>query len=159
MATAKKGDTVKVHYTGKLDTGVPFDSSIGAEPIEFEIGSGRLIPGFEEAVVGMSPGESKTVKIPPEKAYGRYMEDRVINVDRKDLPEDVKPEIGMVLEVCSPSGQVVPVQITDMDDKIVTLDANHPLSEQTLTFEIQLLEIVKDGKEEQKRTVPETQEP
>lgn len=148
MATAKKGDTVKVHYTGKLDTGVPFDSSIGAEPLEFELGSGKLIPGFEEAVIGMSPGESKTVKIPPEKAYGRYREDRVIDVDKKDLPEDIKPEIGMTLEVCAPSGQVIPVQITDMDENKVTLDANHPLSEQTLTFDIQLLEIVDEGQKQ-----------
>lgn len=148
MATAKKGDTVKVHYTGKLDTGVPFDSSIGAEPLEFELGSGKLILGFEEAVIGMSPGESKTVKIPPEKAYGRYREDRVIDVDKKDLPEDIKPEIGMTLEVCAPSGQVIPVQITDMDENKVTLDANHPLSEQTLTFDIQLLEIVDEGQKQ-----------
>lgn len=159
MATAKKGDTVKVHYTGKLDTGVPFDSSIGAEPLEFELGSGKLIPGFEEAVIGMSPGESKTVKIPPEKAYGRYREDRVIDVDKKDLPEDIKPEIGMTLEVCAPSGQVIPVQITDMDENKVTLDANHPLSEQTLTFEIQLLEIVDEGqKQGRKEEVQEKKE-
>lgn len=150
MATAKKGDTVKVHYTGKLDTGVPFDTSQGAEPLEFTIGSGKLIPGFEEAVIDMSPGESKTVKLPPEKAYGRYKEERVITVDKKDLPDDVKPELGMSLEVCAPSGQIIPVMITDMDENTVTLDANHPLSEQTLTFDIQLLEIVKEaGKESQ----------
>jgi len=147
MATAKKGDTVKVHYTGKLDTGVPFDTSEGDEPLEFEIGSGLVIPGFEEAVIGMSPGESKTVKLPPEKAYGKYREDRVITVNKKDLPEDVKPELGMTLEVCTPSGQMIPVMITDMDESTVTLDANHPLSEQTLTFDIQLLEIVKEGEE------------
>ncbi|MFB3766088.1 MAG: peptidylprolyl isomerase [Methanotrichaceae archaeon] len=147
MATAKKGDTVKVHYTGKLDTGVPFDTSRGSEPLEFVIGSGTLIPGFEEAVIGMSPGESKTVKLPPEKAYGRYREDKVITVAKKDLPEDVKPELGMNLEVCAPSGQMVPVMITDMDENTVTLDANHPLSEQILMFDIQLLEIVKEGEE------------
>ena len=146
MAIAKLGDTVRVHYTGKLDNGVPFDSSAGADPLEFELGSGRLIPGFEEAVVGMSPGESKTVKIPPEKAYGKYREDRVFNVDKKDLPEEVVPQEGMVLEVCVPNGTVVPVQITEIAGSTVTLDANHPLSEQTLTFEIDLVEIVK-GKE------------
>ena len=145
MATAKKEDTVKVHYTGKLDTGVPFDTSRGAEPLEFVIGSGKLIPGFEEAVIGMSPGESKTVKLPPEKAYGKYREDRVITIDKKDLPEDIKPELGMNLEVCAPNGQMVPVMISDMDENTVTLDANHPLSEQTLTFDIELLEIVKEG--------------
>ncbi len=83
MAQAKMGDTVRVHYSGKLDTGVLFDSSEGCEPLEFELGSGRLIQGFEEAVIGMSPGESKTVQIPPEKGYGRYKEDRVIKVDKE----------------------------------------------------------------------------
>ncbi len=147
MAAAKKGDTVKVHYTGKLDTGVPFDTSRGAEPLEFVIGSGKLIPGFEEAVIGMSQGESKTVKLPPEKAYGKYREDRVITIDKKDLPGDIKPELGMNLEVCAPNGQMIPVLISDMDENTVTLDANHPLSEQTLTFDIELLEIVKKGEE------------
>lgn len=145
MAAAKKGDTVKVHYTGKLDTGVPFDTSIGSEPLEFVIGSGKLIPGFEEAVIGMTPGESKTVKLPPEKAYGRHREDKVITVNKKDLPENVKPELGMDLEICAPSGQAIPVIVTDMDENTVTLDANHPLSEQTLTFDIQLQEIVKEA--------------
>jgi peptidylprolyl isomerase len=148
MATAKSGDTVKVHYTGKLDTGVPFDSSIGEEPLVFKIGSGKLIPGFEEAVVGMSPGESKSVTIPPDRAYGRYRKDKVIEVDRKDLPEDIEPQIGMSLEVCSPSGQVISVQISDIVGDKVTLDANHPLVEQTLTFDIQLLEIVSEGAEQ-----------
>lgn len=148
MAKAKMGDTVKVHYTGKLENGVPFDSSMGGEPLEMELGSQRFIPGFEEAIVGMSPGESKTVKIPPEKGYGRYREDRVIKIDKKDLPEDVVPQEGMVLEICSPSGTVVPVQVTEVSDNIVTLDANHPLVEQTLTFEIQLVDIVKSGEAE-----------
>src|SRR5512136_2234948 len=114
MAQAKEGDTVKVHYTGKLTDGVAFDSSEGSDPLEFKIGFGRLIPGFEEAVIGMSPGESKTVKIPAEKAYGSYKDDRVINVDLKDLPTDIKPEIGMNLEVCGSDGKIIPVQITDI---------------------------------------------
>lgn len=142
MVQAKEGDTVKVHYTGKFKNGTAFDSSAGADPLEFKIGSGRLIPGFEEAVLGMSPGESKTVNIPAEKAYGRYREDRIINVDRKDLPPEVEPEIGMNLEVCSPNGQVIPVQVTDIQGTTVTLDANHPLAEQDLIFDIQLVEIV-----------------
>jgi peptidylprolyl isomerase len=142
MAPAKEGNTVKVHYTGKFKDGMAFDSSAGADPLEFKIGTGRLIPGFEEAVIGMSPGESKTVNIPAEKAYGRYHEERVINVDLKDLPSEIEPEIGMTLEVCGPSGQVIPVQITDIQGNTVTLDANHPLAEQDLIFEIQMVEIV-----------------
>jgi peptidylprolyl isomerase len=143
MAQAKMGDTVRVHYSGKLDTGVLFDSSEGCEPLEFELGSRRLIQGFEEAVVGMSPGESKTVQIPPEKGYGTYREDRLIKVDKKDLPAEVVPVEGMSFEVCASNGVIVPVQVTEIDDTAVTLDANHPLAEQTLTFEIKLVEIVK----------------
>ncbi len=108
MAQAKMGDTVRVHYNGKLDTGVLFDSSEGSDPLEFELGSGRLIQGFEEAVIGMSPGESKTVQIPPEKAYGRYREDRVMKVDKKDLPPEIVPAEGMTLEVCASNGVMVP---------------------------------------------------
>jgi peptidylprolyl isomerase len=142
MAQAKMGDTVRVHYNGKLDTGVLFDSSDGADPLEFELGSDRLIQGFEEAVIGMSPGESKTVQIPPEKGYGRYREDRVIKVNRKDLPPEIVPMEGMSLEFCASNGVMVPVQITEVADTSITLDANHPLSEQILTFEIKLIEIV-----------------
>ncbi|OPY53117.1 MAG: FKBP-type peptidyl-prolyl cis-trans isomerase [Methanosaeta sp. PtaU1.Bin112] len=143
MTQAKIGDTVKVHYKGKLDTGVLFDSSVGSDPLQFELGSGNLILGFEEAVVGMSPGESKTVQIPPEKAYGRYREEQVFKMDKKDLPEEITPAEGMTLEVCASNGVVVPVEITEIEGDTVTLDANHPLCEQTLTFEIMLLEIVK----------------
>lgn len=142
MAQAKIGDTVKVHYNGKLYTGILFDTSEGSDPLEFEIGSGCLIAGFEEAVVGMSPGESKTVQIPPEKAYGMYRDDRVFKIDKKDLPEEIVPAEGMTLEVCASNGVAVPVQITEIQGSIITLDANHPLSEQTLTFEIKLVEIV-----------------
>ena len=143
MAQAIMGDTVLVHYSGKLDSGILFDSSEGADPLEFELGSGKFIPGFEEAVVGMSPGESKTVQIPPEKAYGKYSADRVIKVDKKDFPEEIVPAEGMTLEICDSKGIMVPVQITEISENTVTLDANHPLSEQTLTFEIKLVEIVK----------------
>ncbi|MCU0638098.1 MAG: peptidylprolyl isomerase [Methanothrix sp.] len=142
MSQAKIGDTVKVHYNGKLDTGILFDTSEGSDPLEFEIGSGCFIAGFEEAVVGMSPGESKTVQIPPEKAYGRYRDDRVFKIDKKDLPEEIVPAEGMTLEVCASNGVAVPVQITEIQGSTITLDANHPLSEQTLTFEIELVEIL-----------------
>jgi len=147
MAQAKMGDTVRVHYSGKLATGVLFDSSEGSDPMEIELGSDRLIQGFEEAVIGMSPGESKTVQIPPEKAYGRYREDRVMKVDKKELPPEVVPTEGMTLEVCASNGVIVPVEIKEVGDTTVTLDANHPLSEQTLTFEIKLVEIVEKPEE------------
>ena len=143
MVQAIMGDTVLVHYSGKLDSGILFDSSEGADPLEVELGSGKFIPGFEEAVVGMSPGESKTVQIPPEKAYGKYSADRVIKVDKEDFPEEIVPVEGMTLEICDSKGIMVPVQITEISENNVTLDANHPLSEQTLTFEIKLVEIVK----------------
>ena len=142
MAKAKNGDTVKVHYNGKLDTGFLFDTSEGSDPLQFEIGSGNLISGFEEALIGMSPGEKKTVHIPPEKGYGLYRDDRVIKIDKKDLPEDIVPAEGMTLEICASNGVMVPVQITEIEGSTITLDANHPLSEQTLIFEIELLEIV-----------------
>ena len=142
MAQAKNGDTVKVHYNGRLGTGVLFDTSEGSDPLQFEIGSGRLISGFEEAVIGMSPGEKKTVHIPPEKGYGLYRDDRVIKIDQKDLPEDIVPAEGMTLEICASNGVMVPVQITEIEGSTITLDANHPISEQTLIFEIELLEIV-----------------
>ncbi len=148
MAQAKNGDKVKVHYSGRLSTGVIFDTSEGAEPLQFKIGEGTLIQGFEEAVVGMSPGESKTVEIPPEKGYGLYREDKVFQMERKDLPEDIVPAEGMTLEVCASNGVSVPVQITDMVGDTITLDANHPLCEQTLIFDIKLLEIVEPGKTE-----------
>jgi FKBP-type peptidyl-prolyl cis-trans isomerase 2 len=157
MAQAKMGDTVKVHYTGKLENNVPFDSSMGADPLEIKLGSCRFIPGFEEAIVGMSPGESKTIKIPPERAYGRYREDRVIHMDKKELPEDIVPQEGMVLEICASNGTIVPVQITEVTKSTVTLDANHPLVEQTLTFEIQLVEIV-EGKESGDKTEDKSKE-
>jgi peptidylprolyl isomerase len=144
MAQAIKGDKVLVHYSGKLDSGILFDSSEGDDPLEIELGSGKFIPGFEEAVIGMSPGESKTVQIPPEKAYGKYSVDRVIKVDKKDFPEEIVPAEGMTLEICDSKGVMVPVQVTEISENTVTLDANHPLSEQTLTFEIKLVEILKD---------------
>ena len=115
--------------------------------MEFKIGEGKLIPGFEEAVIGMSPGETKTVTIPPEKAYGFYREDKVIKVDRKDIPGDITPEEGMTLEVSAPNGQFIPVQVTEVKGDKITLDANHPLAERDLVFDIRLAEVVGQGEE------------
>lgn len=142
MTTAKMGDTVKVHYTGTLDDGTVFDSSIESEPLEFTLGSGAIIPGFEQAVMGMTPGESKTETIPTEQAYGPYQEAMVIRVERSQFPPDVEPQIGQQLEIQHASGQLIPVIITEVSDTDVILDANHPLAGEALTFEIQLVAIV-----------------
>jgi peptidylprolyl isomerase len=149
MAQAKKGDTVKVHYTGRLDDGEVFDSSDCAEddcgcgtgPMEFTIGEGQVIPGFEEAVLGMSPGEEKTVVIPVDKAYGPRMEEMVAVIGRSELPADITPEVGQQLEVTQQNGQAFPVLITEVTDTSVTLDANHPLAGRDLTFDLRLVEI------------------
>ena len=142
MAQAKYGDTVKVHYTGKLDDGTVFDASVNGDPLQFTIGSGQIIPGFEQAVVGMNPGESKTVKIPAEDAYGQRREDLVLEIEKSQLPEGLKPEVGLQLQSRQPDGRIVVLTIADMTESHVTLDANHPLAGKDLTFEIQLVEII-----------------
>jgi peptidylprolyl isomerase len=142
MAQAKIGDTVKVHYTGKFGDGMVFDTSIDDEPLEFRIGERQVIPGFEEAVVGMKPGETKTVNIPVDKAYGPHRDDLVQVVDRKQLPASLKPEIGQPLEGRQPDGEIVAATVIDVTESHVTLDANHPLAGKSLTFVIQLIEIV-----------------
>jgi peptidylprolyl isomerase len=141
MPQAKQGDTVKVHYTGKLDDGTVFDSSQEREPLEFTIGTGTIIPGFEQAVIGMSPGESKTEVIPPDRAYGPYLEEMVLQIERQQLPAELDPEVGQQLQLQHPTGEVIPVIITDVSSSTVTLDANHPLAGEDLTFDIQLVAI------------------
>jgi peptidylprolyl isomerase len=141
MAQAKFGDTVKVHYTGKLDDGTVFDSSLSGDPLEFTIGEGMIIPGFEQAVVGMSPGDSKTEHIPVDQAYGPHREEMVVVVDRAQMPKELEPEIGQQLQIQQPTGQSIPVVVTDVSTSEVTLDANHPLAGEDLTFDIQLVEI------------------
>ncbi|MEQ9369935.1 MAG: peptidylprolyl isomerase [Coleofasciculus chthonoplastes F3-SA18-01] len=141
MAQAKVGDTVKIHYTGKLKDGTVFDSSLSREPIEFTIDTGQVIPGFEQAVVGMTPGDSKTEMIPMDKAYGPHRSEMVLEVTRDKMPPDLNPEIGQQLQIQQPNGRVIPVVITDVTDSNVRLDANHPLAGQDLTFEIELVDI------------------
>lgn len=141
MTQAKSGDTVKVHYIGKLDDGTVFDSSGEHEPLEFTIGTGTIIPGFEQAVIGMSPGDSKTEIIPTDNAYGPYLEDMVLTVDRQQMPTEIEPELGQQLQLQHPTGGVIPVTITEISPETVTLDANHPLAGEDLTFDIQLVEI------------------
>jgi len=138
---AKTGDTVKVHYTGKLDDGTVFDSSNGREPLQFTIGEGQVIPGFEQAVTGMKPGESQTVKIPVEEAYGPYQQELVLVVGQDQFPADLEPEVGQQLQITQADGKVTVVTVTGISESGVILDANHPLAGKDLTFEIELMEI------------------
>ena len=149
MAQAKAGDKVKVHYTGRLEGGEVFDSSdcsdddCGCEsgPLEFTIGDGHVIPGFDQAIIGMSPGDTRTVVIPADQAYGERIEEMVAVVDRKDLPADLTLEAGSQLEVTQEDGNAFPVIITEVTESTVTLDANHPLAGRALTFDLRLVEI------------------
>ncbi len=144
MSQAKKGDTVKVHYTGKLDDESVFDTSREREPLEFTIGSQQVIPGFEEAVEGMEPGETRTVKIPADQAYGPHHADMVVEVPREVFPADIEPEVGQFLQVRQADGQVFDVVVVAVNENTVTLDANHPLAGKDLTFEIELIEIKRE---------------
>jgi len=141
MPEAKPGDTVKVDYTGRLNDGRVFDSTLGREPLQFTIGSHEVIPGFEEAVIGMQPGDTKTVTIPWDQAYGPHYDEAVMVVDRSEFPEGLNPEVGDHLELTDPEGDVLLVTVTDANAETVTLDANHPLAGQDLTFDIKLDEI------------------
>jgi len=141
MAKAKNGDTVKVHYTGKLDDGTVFDSSLDREPLSFTLGEGQLIPGFEAAVIGMEVGDSTTAKIPSAEAYGPVKEDMIARIGKDQLPDGLNPEVGQKLQVPQNNGQVLIVTITDVDESHITLDANHPLAGKDLTFDIELVEV------------------
>ena len=141
MAQAKNGNTVKVHYTGKLDDGTVFDSSVDREPLEFTIGEGQLIADFEQAVIDMNPGESKTIKIAYDNAYGPHREEMLMVVDRSQFPEGLEPKIDQKLQVRDPNGGDSVVTVVDVTEANVTLDANHPLAGKDLMFEIQLTEI------------------
>lgn len=142
MTQVKSGDTVRIHYTGKLDDGTQFDSSAGREPLEFELGSGQVIPGFDEAVEGMTVGDTKSVRLEPTEAYGDRHEQLVQEVPRSALPDEISPEVGMALQSQSPEGQVTRLTVTAVTEESVTVDANHPLAGQALSFELELVEIV-----------------
>ncbi len=141
MSTAKKGDKVKVHYTGKLTDGTVFDSSLEREPIEFEIGAGQMIAGFDKAVDGMAIGDKKVAEIPSTEAYGDKRDDMMVPVPNDKVPADIKPEVGMQLSMQQPDGQALPVVIAEVNDENIVLDANHPLAGKDLNFEIELVEI------------------
>jgi len=142
MALAKMNDTVRVHYTGTLKDGTVFDSSMEREPLEFTIGEGMVIASFEKAIIGMGVGETKDISVSPEEAYGEYREDMIISFDRKNIPPNIKPEPGLILQLHDPHGGVTFVKVLDMDENIVRLDANHPLAGKELFFKVQLMEIL-----------------
>lgn len=141
MAVATKGNTVKVHYTGTLNDGTVFDSSENREPLEFVLGDGNMIKGFDAAVQGMEVGANVSVVIPSEEAYGDKRQDMMVDVPIEQVPADIKPEIGMDLSIQNQNGQPMPVKVVHVDAEKITLDANHPLAGQDLTFQIQLVEI------------------
>jgi len=141
MSQAQQGDQVRIHYTGRLDDGTVFDSSRGREPLEFTIGSGMVIPGFDRAVTGLSVGETRTAIIPPADAYGEFRDELLLTIGREQLPEGLDPVVGQELHMTTTSGQVVTVRIQDVMDTQVVLDANHPLAGKQLTFDVELMGI------------------
>lgn len=142
MKAAEKGDTVKVHYTGRFSSGETFDSSEGREPLEFTIGDEQVIPGFESAVVDMHTGESRTISIPPSEAYGDRRSEVIASVERSRFPDDIELQVGQQLRVGQSDGEELIVTITELSDTHVTIDGNHPLAGQELVFDITLMEIV-----------------
>jgi peptidylprolyl isomerase len=141
MAEAKSGDTVKVHYTGKLDDGTVFDTSSDGDPLEFKLGEEEVIPGFEAAVIGMQSGEQKTVSVPSADAYGPRADEMVAVVKRSELPPNISLEVGITLKIPREDGKFFMVTVTGETEEEVTLDGNHPLAGKDLTFEIELVEI------------------
>lgn len=142
MAHVKEGDVVRVHYTGKLLNGEQFDSSVGREPLEFTVGAGQMIKGFDAAMPGMLLGEKKTINIAPEEGYGAKNEDAIIEFPKEQVPADMKLEPGMQLTLSDQAGNPVPVKVVEVKEEIIVLDANHFLAGETLVFDVELVEIV-----------------
>lgn len=142
MPEAKSGDTVKVHYTGTLEDDTVFDSSRERDPLEFTLGAGMVVPGFENLVLGLKPGETAKETIPCAQAYGERRNELQVEVKRADIPPDLDLSIGMHLRMQSPDGQAASVEVIDLTDETVKLDANHPLSGKDLTFEVELVELI-----------------
>jgi len=142
MSQANTGDIVKIHYTGTLEDGKQFDSSEGREPLQFELGAGQVVPGFDKAVSGMTVGDTKSVTIAPEDAYGERNEQAVQEVPKSALPEELEPEAGMMLQAQNQNGQPVQLTVVAVNDESITVDANHPLAGKTLNFDINLVAIV-----------------
>jgi FKBP-type peptidyl-prolyl cis-trans isomerase 2 len=144
--TAATGDTVRVHYTVNKTNGEAVESTLDGEPFSFTLGQDQVIPGFEQAVLGMKTGEKKTVTIPSDQAYGEYQADLVFDVGNDELPEDLVPEVGMMLQASSNDGSIVSFTIIAVAETTVTLDGNHPLAGEDLVFEIELVEVSSSGK-------------
>jgi FKBP-type peptidyl-prolyl cis-trans isomerase 2 len=142
MSKVKVSAKVKVHYTGKLLDGQIFDSSLEREPLEFEVGQGQMIKGFEAAVLGMEKGDKKEVTLAPEEAYGEHRPEMTQEVKKTDLPEDLKPEVGMTLMSSTPDGQQFKVNVAEVREDSILIDANHPLAGKSLVFDIEVVEIV-----------------
>jgi FKBP-type peptidyl-prolyl cis-trans isomerase SlpA len=141
MSTVKANDTVRVHYTGKLADGEVFDDSRGREPIEFTLGAGQVIPGFEKAVLEMAVSDTKTVNIPSADAYGDHRPELIQDVPLSELPEEIKPEVGMQLVSQAPDGQQIPLVVTEVNADTIKVDANSPLAGKDLVFDLELVEI------------------
>ncbi len=141
MTVAVQGNTVKIHYTGTLDNGSVFDTSEGREPLEFILGDGQVIAGFDEAVAGMTVGEKKSVKVPVDKAYGPRNEELVIAAPKEHVPADINPEVGQKLQMGGPNGELVVVTVAEITDSHIMLDANPPLAGQDLNFDIELVAV------------------
>tara|TARA_R110000868_G_scaffold257575_2_gene514767 strand:- start:19145 stop:19573 length:429 start_codon:yes stop_codon:yes gene_type:complete len=142
MSKVKVNDTVKVHYTGKLKTGQIFDSSLERDPLEVTLGQGQLIPGFEKELVDMEVNEKKTITVPKEEAYGDIVEDMFHEIKKAELPEDIKPEIGMMLVAKNPDGTENQLRISDIKEETIVIDANHVLAGEDLVFELELVAIL-----------------
>ena len=142
MAQAKDGDVVRVHYTGTLEDATQFDSSVGRDPLEFTVGAGMVIPGFDETVRGMEPGDTRATSIPPEQAYGDSREEMKLTLTRAQLPDGFDPQVGHQVHLEGQDGQPVPARVVEADETGVVLDANHALAGKTLNFEIELVEIL-----------------
>ena len=141
MSQVKENDTVKVHYTGKLTDGQVFDTSEGKDPIEFTLGKGQLIPGFEKGLLDMKVNEKKTITIPKEEAYGEPREDLVQEVEKSQLPEEIKPEVGMGLVSKTPDGREMNLVVAEVKEETIVVDGNHPLAGKDLVFDLEVVEI------------------
>ncbi|WP_157020291.1 FKBP-type peptidyl-prolyl cis-trans isomerase [Mesorhizobium xinjiangense] len=142
MAEVKSGDTVRIHYTGKLADGTEFDSSAGREPLEFQVGAGQIIPGLDRQIDGMSVGDKQTLTIPADEAYGQRDDARVQTLPRSTVPPDIELAVGARLQATTSEGGTVTLLVTDLNDDEVTVDANHPLAGENLVFDVEIVEIV-----------------
>ena len=141
MSPADNGNTVKVHYTGKLEDGTVFDSSEGRDPLEVKLGTNAIIPGFEKGLMGMEVGDKKTITIPSEEGYGPRRDELIMEVDKSAFPENITPEVGLQLQMQREDGQNLPVTIAKIEDEKITLDANFPLAGKTLIFDVEMMEV------------------